>query len=146
MTNYKNKLIIFLFIVLSFIIVLLAPFGYHVDLGPGTNSIMSIIWDYSFEYNFRFFLALRFHLEYCFFRFVVLIAIILYFIEKITRKWLIILSVIGELIPLILSIPASIMLNNQGENLYPIIIPIPILLLYVILIAQIFKNKKKKNI
>ena len=141
----KTQLNLILLIFLSVVVVLLTPFGYHIDLGPGTNSIISIIWDYSIEYDFRFFLALRYYLEYCIFRFVILIAISTYFLEKLSRRWLIISSVIGELIPLILSIPASIILNNQGENLYPIIIPIPILLLYIILIDHIFKIKKKNN-
>ncbi len=36
----------------------------------------------------------------------------------------------SELIPLILSIPAMLILNSQGENLTPIIFPVPLLLIF----------------
>jgi len=59
-----------------------------------------------------------------------------------SKKWLIIIALIAELIPLILSIPASIILNSEGENLTPIIISIPILLIFVIMVAYFFPKLK----
>lgn len=144
MKSIRKSLINTVLIITSLLIIFFAPFGYHVDLGPGTNSIMAIVWDYSFEYSFRYLLVLRYFVEFYFFRLVVLIAIIFYLIGKLSKRWIIILAFIAELIPLILSIPASIFLNSQGENLYPIVISIPILLIFVIILVIIHPKIKKK--
>ena len=54
------------------------------------------------------------------------------------------IGIISELIPLVLSIPAMYILNAQGDNLHPIIFPIPILLLFDLIIA--FTSFKKNSI
>ncbi|MHA1509288.1 MAG: hypothetical protein ACTSO6_11355 [Promethearchaeota archaeon] len=142
----KRKNLIFLFIIIiSILIVLLAPFGYHIDLGPGPNSITAMLWDYSSYYSFRYFVALRYYVEFYIFRLVILFAIIMFLGEKLSRKWLIILGIIGELIPLILSIPASLLLNSEGENLTPIIISIPMLFVFVILVAFVYPKLYTKS-
>ena len=57
------------------------------------------------------------------------------------------IGIISELIPLVLSIPALYILNAQGDNLYPIIFPIPILLLFDLIIAFIsFRRQNINNI
>ena len=144
----KSKNLIILFIIISSIlIILLTPFGYHVDLGPGPNTITAMLWDYSANRPFRYFVVFQYYTEFYFFRFVILFAIIGFLAKKLSQKWLIILGIIGELIPLIISIPASLILNSEGENLSPIIIPIPILLVFVVVVAFIypkfFANSKK---
>lgn len=139
----KRKYLIDLFIIIiSILIVLLAPFGYHIDLGPGPNSITAILWDYSTYYSFRYLVALRYYVEFYFFRFVVLFGIVRFLQGKMSKKWLIILAIIAELIPLIISIPASLILNSEGDNLTPIIISIPILLIFVIMVAYFFPKLK----
>jgi hypothetical protein len=42
---------------------------------------------------------------------------------------------------LIISIPASFILNSQGDNLIPIIWPIPFLLIFDLILVQVFKRK-----
>ena len=139
----KRKYLIDLFIIIiSILIVLLAPFGYHIDLGPGPNSITAIFWDYSTYYSFRYLVALRYYVEFYFFRFAVLYGIVRFLQGKMSKKWLTILALIAELIPLIISIPASLILNSEGENLSPIIISIPILLIFVIIVAYFFPKLK----
>ena len=138
-TMLKRKSLISLFIIIiTILIVLLAPFGYHIDLGPGTNSITAMLWEFSTYYSFRYLVALRYYPQFYFFRIVILYAIIRFLREKLSRKWLIILGIIGELIPIILSIPASLILNADGDNLAPIIVSIPLLLVYVIVVAFIY--------
>jgi hypothetical protein len=139
---WKKSAIISFIIILTAIIVFLTPFGYHIDLGPGPNYITAIIWDYSTEYNIRYFVALRYYTEFYIFRIVLLFISIRFLFGKISKKWMLITAGLTELIPLILSIPASILLNSQGENLSPIIIPIPILLAFIITLI-IITNKKK---
>jgi len=138
MTLKRKNLIILFIITISILIVLLAPFGYHVDLGPGPNSITAMLWEYSTYYSFRYLVALKYYPQFYIFRIVILYAIIRFLGEKLSRKWLIILGVIGELIPLILSIPASLILNSDGDNLAPIIISIPLLFMLVIVVAFIY--------
>jgi len=138
MTLKRKNLTILLIIIISILIVLLAPFGYRVDLGPGPNSIPAMLWEYSTYYSFRYLVPLRYYPQFYFFRIVILYAIFRFLREKLSRKWLIILGIIGELIPLILSIPASLILNADGDNLYTIIISIPLLLVFVIVVAFIY--------
>lgn len=145
MTFKRKNLIILFIIIISILIVLLAPFGYHIDLGPGPNSITAMLWDYSVNRPFRYFVALRYYVEFYIFRFVIFLAIIIFLCEKLSRKWLIISGVIGELIPLIISIPASLILNSEGENLIPIIISIPLLLVFVIVVAFIYPKFYTKS-
>ena len=138
MTLKRKNLINLSIIIISILIVLLAPFGYHVDLGPGPNSITAMLWEYSTYYSFRYLVVLQYYIQFYVFRIVILYAIIRFLGKKLPRKWLIILGIIGELIPLILSIPASLILNTDGENLSPIIISIPFLLAFVIVVAFIY--------
>ena len=137
MLKRKNLINLFI-IIISILIVLLAPFGYRVDLGPGPNSIPAMLWEYSTYYSFRYLVPLRYYVQFYIFRIVILYAIIRFLGEKLSRKWLIILGIIGELIPLILSIPASLILNSDGDNLLTIIISIPILLVFVVVVAFIY--------
>ena len=141
----RKNLINFIIIIISILIVLLAPFGYHVDLGPGPNTITAILWEYSANRPFRYLVALQYYTEFYIFRIVILFAIILFLVEKLSRKWLIILGVIRELIPLILSIPASLILNSDGDIFSPIIISIPLLLLFVIVVAFTYPKFYKKS-
>jgi hypothetical protein len=138
----KRRAILSFIIVLTIIIVFLTPFGYHIDLGPGPNSIIAIIWDYSPENNFRYFVTLRYYFEFYIFRIVLLFVMIGFLVGKISKKWILITAGITELIPLILSIPASIFLNSEGENSSPIIIPIPILLVFITTLIFIINKKK----
>jgi len=145
MTLKINNFIILLIIIISVLIVLLAPFGYLIDLGPGPNSITAMLWEYSTYYSFRYLVALQYYIEFYIFRFVILSAIIIFLGQRLSRKWLIMFGIIGELIPLILSIPASLILNSDGENLIPIIISIPLLLGFVIIVALLYPKYYAKS-
>jgi hypothetical protein len=138
----RNSTIISFITFLTIIIVFLVPFGYHIDLGPGPNTIIAIIWDYSQEYGFRYFVTLRYYFEFYIFRIVLLFVLLGFLFGKISKKWIIITAGIAELIPMVLSIPASIFLNSQGENTSPIIIPIPILLVFILILVSIINKKK----
>ena len=142
-----KRYISLLILILSIVVIFFLPFGVHIDLGPGPNSLISMIWEISLEpswYTIRFFSAIQYFLNYCVFRFIFLLEIILLLFNKSNRLRFILIGVISELIPLVLSIPAMYILNAQGDNLLPIIFPIPILLLFDLLIA--FTSFKSKNI
>ena len=138
--NKRLKIIVIGF--LSIIVVFIAPFGFNVDLGPGPNSIIAMIWEVSLEpawYSIRFFSAFQYHFVYCFFRIFFLVEIFLFFIGKFNKIRFILVGIISEIIPLMISIPAMYILNSQGDNLIPIIYPIPILLIFDLILVQFLK-------
>ncbi|MFX1571119.1 MAG: hypothetical protein ACFFB0_00050 [Promethearchaeota archaeon] len=134
----KKKFVKIIISIFTLIIVFLAPYGYRIDLGPGPNSITAMIWEYSPYYYFRYLTPLRYYIQFYIFRMVVLYYIIRFLQEKVSRKRVIIVGIINEIIPLILSIPGALILNSDGENLMPIIISIPILVLFDIFVVYLF--------
>jgi len=135
------SLLIFVF---SILVIFFLPFGVHVDLGPGPNTYISMIWEIPSEpawYTIRFFSAFRYYFIFCFFRLFFLLEIILLFINRYNKIRFILIGIISEVIPLVLSIPALYLLNSEGDNLLPIIFPIPILLFYDLFLALILSKK-----
>jgi len=117
---------------LTILVVFFLPFGIHIDLGPGPNSIVSMIWEVPLSpawYSIRFFTAFQYYLVFCFFRLIFVVDIFLLLFGRFNKKRFISIGVISELIPLALSIPALFILNSQGDNLFPIIFPIPFLMI-----------------
>ena len=68
-----------------------------------------------------------------------------YIIDKVSIKKTIIIGMISELIPLLISIPGVLILNPDGENYIPIMISIPILLIFHLCVVYIFYFLKKGN-
>jgi hypothetical protein len=133
----------FLIGISAILIVFFIPFGIHIDLGPGPNSIVSMVWEIPLSpawYSIRFFSAFRYYFQYCFFRLFFLIDIFLLIIGKFNKIRFLLIAIISELIPLIISIPAMYILNAQGENLISIILPIPFLFTFA-LILFLFRNR-----
>ena len=147
MTIKYRKSILILIGFLSIIIVFFVPFGIHIDLGPGPNTLLAMVWEVPLEpamYSIRYFSAFLYRFEYCFFRFFFLLEIILLYINKFNRIRFILVGVICELIPLIISIPASFILNEQGDNLIPIVWPLPFLLIFDLILVHMVKNLELK--
>lgn len=118
--------------ILTILVVFFLPFGIHIDLGPGPNSIVSLVWEVPLSqawYSIRFFIAFQYYLVFCFFRLIFVVDIFLLLVGRFNKKRFISIGVISELIPLALSIPALFILNSQGDNLFPIIFPIPFLMI-----------------
>ena len=144
MKRYTSILIL----IISILVIFFLPFGIHVDLGPGPNSLISMIWEIPYEpawYSIRYFSAFQYYIFFCFFRLFFLLEVILLLTNKYNRTRFILIGVISELIPLMLSIPALYILNSQGDNLLPIIFPIPFLLIFDILLV-IFKSIHSKKL
>jgi hypothetical protein len=132
----------------SVIVVLFLPFGVHIDLGPGPSSILSMVWEIPLEpswYSVRYFSAFQYFFVYSFFRLLFFLEIGFLFVGKFSKLRFFLIGLISELIPLALSIPAALILNSQGENLSPIIFPIPLLLIFDLTLIW-FINKKGNNI
>jgi hypothetical protein len=126
--------------ILTILVVFFLPFGIHIDLGPGPNSIVSIVWEVPLTpawYSIRFFSAFLYYFEYSFFRLFFVVYVILLMIGKFNKKRFILIGLISELIPLALAIPSTFILNVQGDNLHAIIYPIPILMTLDLIIVYL---------
>ena len=135
-------------LVTSTIVVLFIPFGIQIDLGPGPNSLVSIIWELSLEqswYTIRYFTGIKYYFLFDFFRIIFLGYIIFSIFVIYNERKLIKLSVISEVIPLVLSIPGFLFRNADGDNLSYIILPTPFLILYTLIIILILRKSKFKN-
>lgn len=139
-TNFTK----FIIMLLALIIVLIFPYGYHIDLGPGPNMLMAIVWDLSYTIppEMNILTALEYFIYY-FYRFVVLSALWKLLKGKKKGKTILLHALICELIPLSISLPGALFLNDDGENYIPIIISIPFLLIYCITIVFQAIHKEK---
>ena len=130
--------------ILFILIVLIAPYGYHIDLGPGPNGIFAILWDIQASYGSQIFESLEYFPFYLF-RFVFLYEVFRFFREKISKKCFLLFGFVAEMIPLLISIPGVLFLSPEGENYIPIMISIPILLVFCIVVAYFWSFNKEKN-
>lgn len=137
----KNQYLLILFGILSLLVILITPYGFHIDLGPGPNSLMAILWEYRDLDVFRWFTVLE-YFPYYIFRFVALFYVMRYMMGTVSKKKAIMMSIVSELISLLISIPGVLFLNSDGENYIPITISIPILLLYNLILIFSFSNIK----
>ena len=130
--------------ILAILIVFFLPFGFMIDLAPqGPNSIVSMIWEIQLRptgYSVRFFSAFRYYFEYCFFRLFFLLDVFLLLHGKYNKKRFLVIGIISEIIPLTLAIPSMFILNEHGDNLHPIIFPIPFLLIFDMILTRSAKR------
>ena len=128
------------------IFVFLVPYAYHIDLGPGPDSLVAMLWDLRFDTPEPFYILLRpfeFFFEYHFVRILFMIAFFMFLVGKINTKYILLMGIVTELVVLIISIPRFYILNSEGDNLYPILIPIPTLLVFSFLAIYLLTRTKK---
>ncbi|MHA1932983.1 MAG: hypothetical protein ACW96X_10605 [Promethearchaeota archaeon] len=142
MTPNKKQVVVIILGIFSILIVFFAPYGYSIDLGPGPNMLLAFFWDNSEYYRFRILASLE-YFPYYLMRIVVLYELLKFFQEKASKKKVIIAGIICELIPLLLTIPGALFLSSDGENYLPIMISIPILLLFVVPSVVLFPLSTK---
>ena len=133
----KNQYLLIFIGFLSLIIIFLIPYCFEIDIGPGPNRFLAILWEYRGLDGFRWFTVFQYVPIYIF-RFVALFYVMRYLMGIISKKKAIIMAVVSELIPLLISIPGVLFLNSDGDNYIPIMISIPILLLYNLILIFIF--------
>lgn len=124
---------------LTILVVFFLPFGIMIDLAPqGPNSIVSMVWEIPLDpawYSIRFFSAFQYYIEFCFFRLFFVLDVFLLISGKYNTKRFILIGIVSEIIPLIISIPRMFILNSQGDNLFPIIFPIPFLMIFNLILV-----------
>ncbi|MFW9799466.1 MAG: hypothetical protein ACFFD9_03450 [Candidatus Thorarchaeota archaeon] len=121
--------------ILMTLVALLVPFAYHLDLNPfGWNSFEAVLWRYVEPISSFLILENTAHLfPYYVFGFVFIIQLVRHYQGKASRLWTLIAGIYAELHPLLLSLPVLLRvpftIAPGGEVMYPVLIPIPILLL-----------------
>ncbi len=133
MTNNSRILLVTMVLIL---IALLLPFAYHLDLNPfGWNSYEAVLWRYVESTSSVLLLNNTVNLFlYYVFGFVFILQIYRYYKNKANGTWTILTGIYATLHPLLLSLPVLLHLPFTiapgGEVMYPVIIPIPILLVF----------------
>lgn len=140
----KNKYMLILIGIFSLLIIYLVPYCYEIDLGPGPNRFLAILWEYRGLDGFSWFTVFQ-YVPFYFFRFVALFYVMRYLMGFVSKKKALIMAIISELIPLLFAIPGVLILNSDGENYIPITISIPILLLYYSVLIFSFSNIRVNN-
>ena len=123
------------------VLAFLLPFGYRLDLGPGPDSVMALIWEYieaPWQSGFWFVQVGIFLTStiYTFPRFIFLYRMIQYYSLKIPRSSVIKTGILSEFFPALVSI--ILIIGWQlgwtqpppplSDHWFPIYIPIPALL------------------
>ncbi|TFG96626.1 hypothetical protein E4H12_10640 [Candidatus Thorarchaeota archaeon] len=133
--NKSNNSRPFLIIIILILIALLLPYAYHLDLNPfGWNSYEAVLWRYVESTSAVLLFNNTVNLfPYYVFGFVFIFQMYRYYQNKASRLWTIIAGIYATLHPLLLSLPVLLRLPftiaSGGEVMYPVIIPIPFLLL-----------------
>lgn len=137
----KNQYIFYIIGIMSLLVILLTPYGIDIDIGPGPIRLLAILWEYFALEVIRWFTVLI-YVPYYFFRFITLYYVMRYIMGMCSKKKVIIMSTICEFIPLTLSIIGLIFPDPTGEPYINTVIPIPILLLYNLLLIFVFSKRK----
>ena len=134
-------------IIIVLIVILMAPFAYRIDVGPGPDSIEAVIWHYveapwytgyRFQDPFRYF-------PYIFVRMLFLLQFLRYVLGKASRKATLLVAAYSELHVGLLSLPVFIswyfglglFSAPGGDPFLPIFLPLPILFLLVVIVIFI---------
>jgi len=136
--------------ILTILLVFLLPFGITIDLAPqGPNLLVSMIWEVPLDptsWSIRFFVALLYYFDFIFFRLVFVIYVLRLMVGKYSKKQFLIIGIISEIFPIVLSIPRFFIRNSQGDNLFVIIFPIPSLIIFDLTLILLQNRLKFNNV
>ena len=111
------------------ILALVLPFAYRVDTGPGPDSIQAMTWDYiksSWYTGFRFWNLLD-TIPYTLLRFVFAVYLARLWFGRTSTHNTIIIGILAELQPLLVSAPLVYLIDWPGDSLVPLYLPLPIM-------------------
>lgn len=130
-----------------FFLALALPFAYRIDVGPGPDSIRSMIWDYiesEWFSGFRLWNPLDV-VPYTFLRFVFAVFLARLCIGNTTAKKTIITGILAELQPIIVSAPQVYLIDWAGDPLVPLYLPIPIMLIFGVILILFLKLRHSND-
>ncbi len=126
------------------VIAFVLPFAYRVDVGPGPDSIQSMLWDYiesSWYSGFRFWNPLE-TLPYTFMRIIFALLLARTYTRKTTPKKTLLVGIVAEFQPFLISVPLVFLIDWPGDPWVPLYLPIPIMLVLGVFFLLILKHKK----
>jgi hypothetical protein len=129
------------------ILALVLPFAYRIDIGPGPDSIRAMTWDYiesSWYSGFRLWNPLD-ALPYTILRLVFAIYLARFCLGFTTAQKTLLIGILAELQPIIISAPLVYFIDWSGDPLVPLYIPVPIMLILGTVIALVLKHRYAKD-
>jgi hypothetical protein len=129
------------------ILALVLPFAYRIDIGPGPDSIRAMTWDYiesSWYSGFRLWNPLD-TLPYTILRLVFAIYLARSCLGTTTARKTLLIGILAELQPIIVSAILVYFIDWPGDPLVPLYIPLPIMLIFGIILILIFKRRYGKD-
>lgn len=142
-TSSQQNYVFWITTVVMIILALILPFAYRIDTGPGPDSIRAMTWDYiesSWYTGFRLWNPLD-TLPYTILRLVFAVYLARLWFGMTTARRTILIGVLAELQPLIVSAPLVYLIDWSGDSLIPLYIPIPIMFIIGIVFAFLFRLK-----
>lgn len=142
-TSSQQNYVFWITTVVMIILALILPFAYRIDTGPGPDSIRAMTWDYiesSWYTGFRLWNPLD-TLPYTILRLVFAVYLARLWFGMTTARRTILIGVLAELQPLIVSAPLVYLIDWSGDSLVPLYIPIPIMFIIGIVFAFLFRLK-----
>lgn len=127
------------------VVVLVLPFAYRVDIGPGPDSIRAMTWDYieaSWYSGCRFWNPFDV-LPYTFLRLIFAVMLTRAYLGRTTAKKTLLVGILAELQPFLVSAPLVFLIDWPGGDPWvPLYVPLPFMLALGVILLLIFKYKK----
>ncbi|MDH4215251.1 MAG: hypothetical protein OEV85_15155 [Candidatus Thorarchaeota archaeon] len=126
---------------------LVLPFAYHLDVGPGPDSIRAMTWDYieaSWYSGFRLWDPLD-TLPYTVLRLAFAVMVTRVMVGKSTIQKAMLVGTLAELQPVLISAPLTYLIEWPGDPQVPLYIPIPVFFLVGGLILLFVRRDHSRN-
>ena len=146
-TTSERSLVFSIIVVIMIILALVLPFAYRIDIGPGPDSIRAMTWDYiesSWYSGFRLWNPLD-TFPYTILRLVFAIYLARSCLGITTTRKTLLIGILAELQPIILSAILVYFIDWPGDPLVPLYIPLPIMFILGIILILIFKRRYGKD-
>jgi hypothetical protein len=124
------------------------PFAYHVDVGPGADSIRAMVWDYiesSWYSGFRIWNPLD-TLPYTLLRLIFAIMLARLYTGKTSPQRTLSIGILAEIQPVLVSAPLVFLVDwpGDGDPWVPLYIPLPIMLVLGVFLLLWFRYKQSE--
>jgi hypothetical protein len=128
------------------VLALFLPFAYHMDVGPGPDSIRAMTWDYieaSWYSGFRLWDSLD-TLPYTVLRLAFTVMVARAIVGKSTIQKAMLVGILAELQPVVISASLTYLIAWPGNPQVPLYIPIPIFFIVSGLILSFIRWRQSR--
>lgn len=123
-------------VLLMSILALLLPFAYHMDVGPGPDSIRAMVWDHvesDYYSGFRLWSPLD-TIPYTLLRLVFAVMLGRVYGNRATPRKTLLVGLLAEFQSIAVSAPLTYLVDWTGDPLVPLYIPLPFLFIVGVLV------------